>query len=586
MYLRTVKARGAAGVTHEYLRLVESYWEHGQAKQRIVANLGRKDLLAPHLEALVRLLQGEREPATVRVAPAAVRPEQAACWGPMLVARTLWQELGLEAILDGCEGHRRRPDTVPLADRVLVLVAQRLCDPQSEHRLAAWLETDFVCDRRGRRVVPRWKPQGRVRVDLTWLQRWYRTLDELLPHKARVEVELFARLRDLFSQEVELVFYDLTSTYFEGAGPADFAVHGYSRDGKPRNRQVLVGVVMINGWPIAHHVFRGNRHDDATVGEVLGDLERRFGLKRVIFVGDRGMVTTANIALIKARRQGYLVGLHRRRREEVFALISRATGPWIECPVGITAREKEAARPKTLVQEVASDAPGVRTVVVHSDERLAYERAMRERDMARTRVALEGLARRIATGRLRTPEKIGEAAGRILARHHGRRSYAWELREGVFRFFEHPVHFAREQAYEGKYVIRTEEPHLTPVEAVQAYKELSEVERAFRELKDVIALRPIYHRRKERVQAHIFVAALAFLLDRALEKTLKAARVTMSAAEALTALRTVHVVDLMVGPTRKRGVTGGSARARQVLAALGIVDREPPGASAGQFATC
>src|SRR6266511_6305068 len=102
MYLRTVKARGAAGVTHEYLRLVESYWEHGQAKQRIVANLGRKDLLAPHLDALVRLLQGEREPATTRVAPAAVRAEQAACWGPVLVARTLWQELGLEAIFDAC----------------------------------------------------------------------------------------------------------------------------------------------------------------------------------------------------------------------------------------------------------------------------------------------------------------------------------------------------------------------------------------------------------------------------------------------------------------------------------------------------
>ncbi len=225
-------------------------------------------------------------------------------------------------------------------------------------------------------------------------------------------------------------------------------------------------------------------------------------------------------------------------------------------------REKGAEAPKTLVQEVASDEPGVRTFVVHSDERLAYERAMRERDMARTRVALERLARRVATRRLRAPEKIGEAAGRILARHHGHRYYGWELRDGGFHFFEHPVHFAREQAYEGKYVIRTEEPHLTPVEAVQAYKELSEVERAFRELKDVIELRPIYHRRKERVQAHIFVAALAFLLDRALEKKLKAARVAMSVAEALKALRTVHVVDLLVGPTRKRGVTGGSARAR------------------------
>jgi transposase len=586
MYLRTVKVRGSSGVIHEYLRLIESYWAGGQAKQRIVANLGRKDLLAPHLDALVRLLGGQRaEPAALRAD--AVQADQAACWGPMLVARTLWRELGLEAIFDACAGRRRRADTLPLADRALVLTTHRLCDPQSEHRLAAWLETDFVCDRRGRRLLPQWKAQGRVRVDLTWLQRWYRTLDDVLPHKARVETELFARLRDLFALEAEMVFYDLTSTYFEGTGPAGLAVHGYSRDGKPRNRQVLVGVVMINGWPIAHHVFRGNRHDADTVSEVVDDLERRFGLKRIVFVGDRGMVTTANIATLKARQHGYLVGLQRRRREEVFRLIERATGPWRECPVGITAREKGDAAPKTLVQEVASGEVGVRIFVVHSDERFAYERAMRERDMERTRGALAGLERRVAAGRLKAAEKIGEAAGRILARHHGHRYFGWELRGGAFRFFEHPVHFERERASEGKYVIRTEEPELSPVEAVQAYKELSEVERAFRELKDIIELRPIYHRRKERVQAHIFIAALAFLLDRALEKKLKAARLPMSAAEALKALRTVHVVDLHVGPTHKRGVTAGSARARQVLAALAIPDREPP-TSAGRpvMATC
>ena len=322
------------------------------------------------------------------------------------------------------------------------------------------------------------------------------------------------------------------------------------------------------------------------MSEVLTDLERRFGLKRVVFVGDRGMVTTANLATLKARRHGYLVGLQRRRREEIFQLIKRATGPWTECPVGITARE-HAAPPKTLVQEVAAGEAGVRIFVVHSDERLAYERAMRERDMERTREALDRVQRRVAAGKLKAPEKIGEAAGRILTRHHGHRYFGWELRGRVFHFFEHPVHLERERAYEGKYLIQTEEPDLTPVEAVQAYKELSEVERAFRELKDIIELRPIYHRRPERVRAHIFMAALAFLLDRALEKKLKAARVAMSAAEALKALRTIHVVELTVGATRKRGVTAGSTRARQVLAALAITDREPPTSAGGlDMATC
>jgi transposase len=574
MYLRTVKARGGAGKSHEYIRLVEAYWENGQAKQRTVANLGRKDILAPHVDALVRILRGDEPSGPSQVRAGDVNPLEAAVWGPMLAARTLWRELGLESILEGCGGRIRR-DPVALGDRVLVLVANRLSQPGSEHGLAGWLETDFVCNRQGRRFVAKWKQQRRVRVDLGWLQHWYRTLDRLLPLKERIEKELFERLKDLFRFEVEIVFYDLTSTYFEGRGPGGFAKHGYSRDGKPRDRQVLVGVVMINGWPIAHHVFAGNLRDEKTVLGVVEDLQKRFGLKRVIFVGDRGMVTAENLATLRKREQGYLVGLQRRRREKVYRYIERATGAWIECPVGITAREKTQP-PKTRVQEVSSDEPGVRVFVVESDERLEYERGMREQSMRRTREALEKLQKRVAAGKLKAPEKIGETAGRILARNHGQRYYDWELKEGTFRFFEHPVHLAREKAYEGKYLIQTEEKHLGAVEAVQAYKELSEVERGFRQLKDVIEMRPIYHRKKERVQAHIFVAALAFLLDRAIEKKLKAAGVPLSSQEALKALRTVHVVDIKVGGGVRRGTTAGSSRAREVLTALGISDREPP----------
>ena len=138
------------------------------------------------------------------------------------------------------------------------------------------------------------------------------------------------------------------------------------------------------------------------------------------------------------------------------------------------------------------------------------------------------------------------------------------------------MHLPRERAYEGSYVLQTEDPALTPTEAVQAYKQLAEVERGFRTPKDVLDSRPISHRRQNRVEAHIFVAALAFLLQSALEKRLKAAGVPLSAAQALGALRTVHMVDVHVGSETKRGVTLGSGRARQVLAALGITERAPP----------
>ena len=135
----------------------------------------------------------------------------------------------------------------------------------------------------------------------------------------------------------------------------------------------------------------------------------------------------------------------------------------------------------------------------------------------------------------------------VLYDNHGSRYYGWSFEKGIFGYFEHPGHLAPEKALEGKYVIQTEELDLSAVQAVEAYKDLTEIERSFRELKDLVEMRPIYHRRAQRVRAHIFVAALAFLLARALEKKLKAAGVPMSSAQALEALRTMHVVDIRVG---------------------------------------
>jgi len=566
------------------VRVVEAYRENGKTRHRTVINLGRRDLLAKHLDLdkLSRLLHGgtSGDHALRREAIEAVGAWD---WGPMLVARRLWCELGLQATLDRLAGPVRR-DAVALSDRALVLVANRLAAPGSEHGLARWLDTDFVCDRRGRRWLAAWRDDGereasrtpRVRVEQQQLKQWYRTLDELLAGKSQIEQALYLRLRDLFSLQIEVAFYDLTSTYFEGHGPAGLATYGYSRDERPRDPQVLVGLVLVDGWPIAHHVFAGNWRDAKTVPGVVDDLERRFQVRRMVLVGDRGMVTSQNLADLRRGGHGYIVGRNRRRRGEVYDYIQRATGPWIECPIGITASERKVP-PRTLVQEVRSDEAGVRVFVVHSEERLAFERAQRSKAMARVRAELEALAQRVAKGRLKAPEKIGAAAGAILGRRHGHRYYDWSYQGGVFRFFEHPVHFTREQAYEGKYVIQTEEPDLSPREAVRLYKELSEVERAIGHLKDVLEMRPIYHRTADRVQAHIFVAALAFLLHRAIEKKLKAAGLDLSATEALTALKTVRVVDIELGDgTVKRSVTKGSQRAAAVLRALGITELDPP----------
>src|SRR4051794_38951425 len=538
MYPRTVKVRSSSGTVNEYVRVVEAYRDGGKVKQRVVADLGRKDLLVEILPKLKRLLAGDLGQGDAATADPDV--VDASTWGPVLAVRALFDQLGLWAILDESLGKAKG---VPFADRAFVLVANRLIAPASEHGLAGWLETDFVCDRKGRRFLPHWHRRRRVRVHPRQLDAWYRTLDQLHAAKDRIELALYHRLRDLFSLKPDLVLYDITSTYFEGAGPHDFAKHGYSRDGKPQNVQVIVGVVMVAGWPIAHHVWAGNRIDHPTVQEVIRDLCKRFEFGRLVFVGDRGMVTDENIESITKDEHGFLVGIKRRRNAQLDAWLDAVDDTkWIDCPGGITTRERKTDPPRTRAQEVPSGDPDLRAIVIDSDERRGYEQAKREQAMERARQKLEKLKGRVASGDLKRPEKIGAAVERIMQRYHGYRYFDWRLNAGALEFSESETHLGREKAIEGKYVIMTSEKGLTVLDAVALYKELTDVESGFRQLKDVLAMRPIYHQVETRVKAHIFVAALALLVQRLLGRRLKEAGVDLSPARAMQALSTVRLV--------------------------------------------
>ena len=417
-----------------------------------------------------------------------------------------------------------------------------------------------------------------MRVHPSQLEAWYRTLDQLYKAKERIEEALYHRLRDLFSFKPDLVLYDITSTYFEGAGPEDFAKHGYSRDGKPHNVQVVVGVVMVAGWPVAHHVWPGNRIDHDTVQEVVGDLQKRFGFGRVVFVGDRGMVTAENLESLKRTHQGFVVGLNRRRNSELKGWLDLLDETkWVNCPAGINAQERKTDPPRTKAQEVASGDPGMRVIIVDSDERRQYEQAMRRRSMDRTRQKLEKLKARISSGRVKNRDKIIKAAEKVLGKNHGQRYYAYELNaDGEFEFSECRS-LEHEKRIEGKYVIATTEKSLSVREAVAIYKDLADVERGFRHLKDILAMRPIYHQVEPRVRAHIFVAALALLVQRLLDRRLQDASIEFSSTRAMEALSTVrHVTFRVEGQSKRCGVAGGSPDARRVLKALKVVDLRPP----------
>lgn len=575
MYVRTVKVPSSNGRINEYVRVVEAYRENGKVKQRVIADLGRRDVLVAMLPKLRRVLEGT--PRVEGEEEEDIDVLDTFTWGPVLVVGHLFERLGLWELFDRLLGAGRE---VAWADRALVLVAARLMHPCSEHGLAGWLESEYFCDRRGRRFVPRWHQRKRVRVHHQQLEAWYRTLDKLLAAKSDIEVALYARLRDLFSIKPDLVLYDITSTYFEGAGPAGLAKHGYSRDGKRRNVQVIVGVVMVGGWPIVHHVWEGNRVDHATVQEVIRDLQGRFEFERVVFVGDRGMVSESNLQWLTDGGHGYLLGIKRRRNPLAKRWLEGIDeAKWMDCPTGITAQEKHPP-PGTRVQEVRSGQKGVRAFVIDSDERREYEQRMRSRSMERARGALEKLRKRVEAGKLKGEAKIGASAQRAMQAHHGGRYYRWRVEDGRFVFEENTQRLEDEKRLEGKYLIGTTEADLSALDAVRMYKELSDVERGFRSMKDVLQMRPIYHHIAPRVKAHVFVAALGLLMMRLVERALKDARLDLSAADAIRALHTVRVVSFhLPGQPLRQGVSRGSPRARQVLKALGIVDTKPPACS-------
>src|SRR6266478_1119349 len=205
MFIRSIKVPSSSGVVHEYIRIVSSVRDNGKVRQKVIANLGRRDTLESVLPLLNRFFKGDetaQQLGRVLGQDVPIEVVDASTWGPQLVVRHFFGQLGLWQLLDtGRRWSKLLPEEDPNDDwvsRVLVLIANRLTRPASEHGLAEWLETDYVCDRDGRRYWPRWKQQRRVQVEWGQLQSWYRTLDHLLLNKEHLEVSLYERLRTLF----------------------------------------------------------------------------------------------------------------------------------------------------------------------------------------------------------------------------------------------------------------------------------------------------------------------------------------------------------------------------------------------------
>jgi len=464
-----------------------------------------------------------------------VRCEQSREAGPVHVGCQFWQRLELDPILQQAglsEGARRL---------TLAMTLNRLIHPASELAMPEWIRSTALADILG--------------VDFSELAEdaLYRNLDKLHQHRVAIEKALAERERNLFALDQTVFLYDVTSTYFEGRASGNAkAKRGYSRDHRGDCKQVLVGLaVNREGFPLAHEVFAGNRHDSTTLEEMLQALDQRVGLRpEQTVVVDRGMAGKENLAQIRGHGLHYLVAEPYAERKDWVAEFQDATE--------FAAVEREPSprneyQKKSTVQVKLRRVDGETHVLVVSSERKDKDRAIRELHEKRLLVDLEKLKKRAAKGKGKgtQPAEVRESMGRLKERYSRvARYYRMEYDETKKGFAYHLEESKRAEAekLDGSYLLKTDRTDLTADEAWRIYILLTRAEAAFRTLKSPLAERPIFHHKECRVEAHIFLCVLAYHLLTAIEKTLLDAGAHTSWATVREQLKT-HQVNTIVLPT-------------------------------------
>ncbi|WP_264842458.1 IS1634 family transposase [Caldinitratiruptor microaerophilus] len=354
------------------------------------------------------------------------------------------------------------------------------------------------------------------------LQHLYRTLDYLVEAKEQLEDHMYGQLRDLLNLRLNLVFYDVTSTYFEG-DHCPLAEYGYSRDHRPDRKQITIGLLVLvspEGLPIAHEVFRGGTVDYTTVPGVLERLQKRFGVQSCAFVSHRGTVTAENLRRLHEAGSPYVLGYHKRGRALSDQLLAEHTdlAAYTEGPDGLLYKET----PLATDPEDGSPLPGTtRTLLCYNEAKAQEDRALREVALAEAEAALRDLQQRLATqdrrrGRKFTAKGVMLRVAEILG-HKGVAKFfqvAYDGRE--LRFERDEAAIAKETLRDGKFLVQTS-ADLSPWDVIRAYKNLQRVETAFRELKDFLRIRPVYHWNEQRVRGHVFTCVLAYLFEQWME---------------------------------------------------------------------
>jgi transposase len=542
VYLRH-SVRRKDGKTHTYWRLVRSVRRNGKVVQETVAQLGELDAEGrAKAKALARQITGrgdQRElfeagvgpPANARVQLDRIRVERGRSFGDVWLGWTLWQALRLDTLCAELLPEGR--EAVPWAQMAAVLVLARLCEPSSELHIAEdWYRRTALEDLLG-------LPAERVNDD-----RLYRALDRLLPHKAALERHLVKRLGELFELSYDLLLYDVTSTYFEGLAEKNaLAARGHSRDHRPDCKQVCIALVVTReGMPLGYEVFAGNRVDVTTVEEIVETMEARYGAAERVWVMDRGMMSAENVAWLQETGHRYLLGTARSELRRFSREIADARD-WQEVHAGVEAK-------------LCTGPQGGETFLLcRSADRREKEKAMHARFAARIEARLERLGRRLAHARRPLErEAIERQIGRILGQNsRGAGRYQIRVVDDGARasrlrlvWSARPEWDAWARHSEGTYILRTNVRDWTPEELWRTYVQLTEAEAAFRIHKSDLSIRPIWHQKAERVQAHILVCFVAYALWKTLEQWQRRAGLGASPRTILGEIGRIQSTDVVL----------------------------------------
>jgi len=538
-----------------WLKSVEVFNEQGEAQQL--------KLFPSHVEV------PDDDPQVARVIVNRVRLERTRQFGACFLGWELWKRLELDRFFE--LGLDEEAAEVRWSRAAAVLAINRLCAPGSE--LA---------------IEERWYPSTAL-DDLLEIEegkindtRLYRCLDRMLPHKSKLEQHLKQRYGELFGAEFDVLLYDLTSTYVEGAAEKNPMMgRGYSRDHRPDCEQMVIALIVNReGFPFSYETFDGNRAEVSTMESILRMVERKYGKARRIWVMDRGIVSEENLAAIRKRGGQYLVGTPRRQMKRFEAELLK--DDWTQ------------VRPDVEVKQVAIPQGEETYILCRTAGRKEKEKAIRERFSTRMEVALEALKKSIASGRLKDRYKMERRLGRIQARH----SQVNDLFEVTLRDTPAGVRLQWEmkkdrEAWrdlrEGAYMLRTNLQADSAEQMWSMYMQLTEAEASFRALKSELSIRPLFHQKESRVKAHILVAFLGYALWVTLKHLLQrrpamvpqlSARGAvyvqpLSPMKALALLSTLQSADIVLPTTdgreiRLRRITEPTVEQKSLLHRLGL----------------